>query len=418
MHFVRQLLPVAVLFGFLGVLSGGISPALGNITSISPVSNGSTITITAVYTNSPAGTGASVTAAGNGAFTAATAVGAPVQVAGIGTKEITASPDSSGNTSDVITIQATFTCQGNGPVSFLLLQIGGTPNNQSASANCAGNTSTGTTGSTGSLIINPNTQSTGGNVTINGTCSPGSTLAAAPDVGKFILATVNGAALNVSGSSVTCVNGGSLSATYQCTQNGNTTMTLTGTTGGSGSLACGTAVGNVLPNQTTNSPILVSPNNAGTSSPVTIAISPELIPCGGTAQISVSASLIAGGPVQDGTTVNLYTTSGLIEPKIGVIKDGKFITTLKAPMAAGVATVNASVGSITNSRDVKFDCTISAGSTTNLPLVASTPFAQPQTSSPPPPPPLPPGAFPQGTGGIPIIAPPNTGDAGLRALLD
>src|SRR5688572_8407076 len=194
MHFVRQLLPLAVLFGFLGVLSGGTTPALGNITSISPVSSGSSITVTAVYTNSPAGVGASLTAAGNGSFSAANAAGgAGVQTSGVGSKEIKTSPDTSGNTADVITITATFACQGNGPVSFLLLQIGGSPNNQSASANCSGNSST--TSGGGSLIINPNSQAISGNVTINAQCSAGATLAASPEVGKFMLATVNGAAI-------------------------------------------------------------------------------------------------------------------------------------------------------------------------------------------------------------------------------
>jgi len=125
MHFVRQLLPLAVLFGFLGALSGGATTALGNITSISPVSSGSSITVTAVYTNSPAGVGASISAAGNGSFSAANASGgAGVQATGVGTKEIKTSPDTSGNTGNVITVTATFACQGNGPVSFLLLQIG------------------------------------------------------------------------------------------------------------------------------------------------------------------------------------------------------------------------------------------------------------------------------------------------------
>jgi len=414
MHFVRQLLPLAVLFGFLGILSGGSTPALGNVTSISPVSSGSSITVTAVYTNSPAGTGASISAAGNGSFSAANASGgAGVQATGVGTKEIKTSPDTSGNTGSVITVTATFACQGNGPVSFLLLQVGASPNNQSASANCTGNS---TTSGSGSLIINPNTQATGSNVTINATCSAGATLAASPEVGKFLTATVSGAAINVSGSSVTCVNGGSLSATYQCTQNGNTTLTLSGTLSASGSLACGTATNNAAGTSVTqsNGITLANPSNSGTSSPTSISISPELIPCGGSAQVSVTASLIANAPVQDGTVVNLYTTNGIIEPKQGVIKDGKFITTLKAPATGGVATVNASVGGITNNRDVKFDCSIGTG-TTGTSAVVSTPAALPQTFSPPPPPPA---AFPQSTGGIPIIAPPNTGDAGLKALLD
>ena len=119
--------------------------------------------------------------------------------------------------------------------------------------------------------------------------------------------------------------------------------------------------------------------------------------------------------MQDGAVVNLYTTNGIIEPKNGVIKDGKFVTTLKAPATGGVATVNASVGSITNYRDVKFDCSIGTGTTGTSRSVASPPVPLPQTASPPPPPPA---AFPRRPVAFPVIAPPNTGDAGLKALLD
>jgi len=133
----------------------------------------------------------------------------------------------------------------------------------------------------------------------------------------------------------------------------------------------------------------------------------------------VTSSLIANAPVTEGTVVNLYTTNGVIEPKQGVIKDGKFVTTLKAPAIGGVATVNASVGSVTNYRDVKFDCSIGVGPSSTSAVVTGTPIALPQNSSPPPPPP-PPSGFPTGSlapGGV-VIAPPNTGDAGLKALLD
>ena len=81
-------------------------------------------------------------------------------------------------------------------------------------------------------------------------------------------------------------------------------------------------------------------------------------------------------------------------------------------------TINASVGGVTNYLDTKFDCGVTGGttSTTSAPVIASTPVTQPLSSSPPPPPP-PPSGFPS-TGGIPVIAPPNTGDAGLKALVD
>src|SRR6185503_9461177 len=118
-------------------------------------------------------------------------------------------------------------------------------------------------------------------------------LAASPEVGKFTLATVNGAAINVAGSSVTCVNAGSLSATYQCTQNGNTTLTLSGATGASGSLACGNATNNALGTSVTQPTniTLANPNNSSSYSPVSISVTPDVVPCGGSATISVSSSL-------------------------------------------------------------------------------------------------------------------------------
>src|SRR5438045_7175427 len=102
MHFVRKLVPLAVFLAFLGVM-GGATSARADVTTLSPVSTGQTITVTATYTNSVS-VGASIDASGgvNGSFTAATASGgAGVQASGIGTSQIRTSPDSSGNPSDV-----------------------------------------------------------------------------------------------------------------------------------------------------------------------------------------------------------------------------------------------------------------------------------------------------------------------------
>src|SRR5262249_5019237 len=165
MHFVRQLVPVAAFFGLLAVIFGGTA-AQANVSSLSPVSNGNVITVTASYTNSPAGVGASLSAAGNGTFSASTATGGQgVHASGNGTKEIKATPDPSGSPADVITTNATFTCAGHGPVSFLLLQVGASPNNQSASANCSGTTSA--SNNTGGVItVTPNSQAVGQTVNV------------------------------------------------------------------------------------------------------------------------------------------------------------------------------------------------------------------------------------------------------------
>jgi len=411
---------------FLGVI-GGARPALADVTSLSPVSTGQTITLTATYTNSPAGAGASIDASGgvNGTFTAATASGGTgVQTSGIGTKQVKTSGDTSGNTSATITLTATFTCQGNGPVNFLLFQAGAASSfgSKSASANCTNGTTTNNTG--GVITVTPSSQAVSQTVNVQAACQNGSVLTAAPAIGTFTTATLSGAAVNAGGNSVSCSNTGQLSATYSCTTQGATTFTLSGATGASAALTCG------APNQpttgtsnsTSNNLVLANPSNSGRSSPVSISLAPEVVPCGGVATITVTSSLVANAPVPDGTTVNLYTSNGVIEPKQGVIKDGKFVTTLKAPTLAGPVTVNASVGGVTNFLDTRFDCGLNPGGTTgssSLPVISSPPVSSP-LSSPPPPPPPPPG-FPAGSvapGGFPVIAPPNTGDAGLKALLD
>lgn len=421
MHFVRKVVPLAAFFGFLAVIFGGTA-AYADVTSLSPVSTGQTITITATYTNSPVGAVATIDASGgvNGNFTAATASGGTgVQASGVGSKQIKTSPDNSGNTADVITISATFTCQGNGPVSFLLFQAGGTINNKSAQANCsAGSTSTSTSG--GAISVTPSSQAVGQTVNVQAACQNGSVLSASPSIGSFTTATLSGAAVTAGGNSITCSTAGQLSANYNCTTQGATTFTLSGATGASAALTCGAGSQQSSSTTTGNTGLtLANPSNSGRSSPVTISVSPDVVPCSGTASITVTASLIANASVQDGTVVNLYTTNGVIDPKNGVIKDGKFVTTLKGQGSAGPVTINASVGGVTNYLDTKFDCGVTGttGTTgaTSAPVVASTPASQPISSPPPPPPP--PSGFPS-TGGIPVIAPPNTGDAGLLALLD
>jgi hypothetical protein len=411
MHFVRQLLlPLAVLFAFVGALSGGADPVRGNVSNISPTAMGSTISVTATYTNSPAGTPASLSAAGNGSFSTASATGGTgVTATGLGSKEIRTTPDTSGQTTNLITIQATFSCQGNGPVSFLLLQVNASPNSQTASANCTGSTTTTSTTSSGTIAITPSQQSVGQPVNISTSCPAGSVLSASPQIGSFVSATLNASAVSVSGGSVSCSTAGTLQAVYNCTQQGVTTFTLSGVAGASGSLSCGSTsqTGSSGTSGTNTGLTLANPSGSGSNSPVSVSVTPGTVACGATAQVTVSSSLVANAPVQDGTVVNLYTTNGIVNPKTGVIKDGKFTTTLTAPATGGNATVNASVGGVTNYTDVKFDCALgSAPATTSTALP---PVSAPLTSPPPPPvaPPI---------GSLPAITPPSTGDAGLKLL--
>jgi hypothetical protein len=416
-----------VLFAALLALVGGAglfaTPAAGNTTSVTATASGTgTFIVIATYTNSPAGVPATLTANGTGAFTTAAAGGAAgVTVSGFtaGSKTVTTTPDSSGVATNTITIQATFTCQAAGQVTFVLTQTGGTPATSSSTpVTCTA----GTTGTTGGLSVNPASAGPGQQVSVSGTCQAGAALTANPPGGQFVNATVNGQPAMPSAGGIQCTAAGTLTAVYMCAQQGQVTFTLGGATG---TLSCGAQSAGAsiygqqqLPygqqpygQQPYGQPISQAgqggsfvPNqaNAGTSnSPVSIQMSPSNVACGTTGTVTVSARGPDGQTIQQGA-VNLYTTSGAIEPKTGTITNGKFETKYIAPAIGGTATIGASVAGVSNSIDVKVDCAGGASAATTSSNSSANSLAN-RPASPPPPPPA----------GAPIISPPSTGDGGL-----
>jgi hypothetical protein len=275
--------------------------------------------------------------------------------------------------------------------------------------------------------VSPAAAQPGQQVTISGTCQPGASLIANPPAGQFVNATVNGMPAMPNAGGIQCAAAGALTATYICSQQTQVTFSLSGATG---TLSCGIGAaamaqqpytglygqqpfgqqypgqqpyGQPMANQSgQGGSVLPNGANAGTSnSPVSIQMSPSNVSCGGTGMVSVSARGPDGQAIQQGT-VNLYTTSGAIEPKTGTISGGKFETKFTAPTTGGTATISANVSGVTNSIDVKVDC---AGGVAPSSSASSTATTNSLLNSPasPPPPPL----------AAPIISPPSTGDGGL-----
>src|SRR4051812_20841071 len=156
MRSVKPLVFIAALLTMVAGLGVIATPAVGNTTSVTATASGTgAFNVIATYTNSPAGVPATLTATGTGGFTSATASGAAgITVPGFvsGTKTVTTSADASGVATDVITIQALFTCQAAGQVTFTLTQTGGSPATSSSTpVTCSG--AGGTT--TGALTVNP-----------------------------------------------------------------------------------------------------------------------------------------------------------------------------------------------------------------------------------------------------------------------
>jgi hypothetical protein len=419
---MRSVKPLALFAALLAAIAGAglfATPAAGNTVSVTATAAGTNaFTVIASYTNTPAGVPATLAATGNGGFSSASASGATgVTLAGFvaGTKVVTTTPDTSGVATNTITIQAVFTCQGAGQVSFTLTQTGATPGTSSATpVTCTAGTGT----SAGGLSVSPASVAMGQQATVSGTCQMGATLTATPPAGQFVNATVNGQPAMASGAGVQCVAAGTLMATYVCAQPGTVSFTMAAATG---TLSCGQAAGAnpfgqqqpLTGQQPYGAPIYTgqpstmggissaNASGAGSGAPVSIQVSPSNLTCGQSGTVSVSARGADGQPVNQGQ-VSLYTTAGAVEPKSGAISNGRFETKLTAPNTAGTATLSASVNGVNNSVEVKIDCAGGATSTTSSPMTTNSILNNP--ASPPPPPVA-----------APIISPPSTGDAGLLA---
>lgn len=88
------------------------------------------------------------------------------------------------------------------------------------------------------------------------------------------------------------------------------------------------------------------PLTAPSGSAVTISVANNIVPLGGTTEVTAFVSEQGGTAVQNGTTVRFTTNLGRMEPIEAQTKNGYAVTTFVAGDASGVADVTASSGSI------------------------------------------------------------------------
>jgi adhesin/invasin len=88
------------------------------------------------------------------------------------------------------------------------------------------------------------------------------------------------------------------------------------------------------------------PLTAPSGSAVTISVANNIVPLGGTTEVTAFVSEQGGTAVQNGTTVRFTTNLGRMEPIDAQTKNGYAVTTFVAGDVSGVADVTASSGSI------------------------------------------------------------------------
>ena len=88
------------------------------------------------------------------------------------------------------------------------------------------------------------------------------------------------------------------------------------------------------------------PLTAPSGSAVTISVGNNIVPLGGTTEVTAFVSEQGGTAVQNGTTVRFTTNLGRMEPIEAQTKNGYAVTTFVAGDVSGVADVTASSGSI------------------------------------------------------------------------
>ena len=246
--------------------------------------------------------------------------------------------------------------------------------------------------------------------------SSSAVLSASPAIGSFLAgATVsvnNGEVVTVAGATVTVTEDAdtlaatkTITATFQCTQPGLTTFTLSH--GGSSStpsvaLICGDTLGGQYPGYPgyypgygTGGYYPTYPTNTTTyttAASVTVSASPASTTCTSPSTISVTVKDVNGNLAGNGTSVTVSASSGTISPNVVSTSGGYATTTFVAPgNSNGTATVTATSGTGSGYATVAFSCT---DTTSTAPAYV-------------PPPAYPPYSAPA------VISPPNTGDAGL-----
>jgi len=252
--------------------------------------------------------------------------------------------------------------------------------------------------------------------------SGSATLSANPVIGNFLTgATVspaNGETVTVSGATVTVTEDAdtlatvkTITATFQCTVAGATTFTLShgGTVSPqSVTLICGSGQFPgypTYPGYPGGYPNSGYPTYPGyptytTAAAVTVSASPASTICASPASISVTVKDANGNIAPDGTSVTVSASTGTVSPNVVSTSGGYATTTFAAPNNSnGTATVTATSGTGTGYATVAFTCT-GASTTSTSPSAA---------------PVYPPAAYPVSAS---VITPPNTGDAGLVALIE
>jgi len=245
--------------------------------------------------------------------------------------------------------------------------------------------------------------------------SANAVLSANPAIGTFLtgasVTPANGEVVTVSGASVTVTEDAdslatakTVTATFQCTQPGITTFTIShgGTVSPqSVSLLCGDVYGGQYPGYPGYYPggypsggYPGYQNGAypayGTAAAVTVSASPASTTCTSPASISVTVKDANGNIAPDGTSVTVSASTGTISPNVVSTAGGYATTTFAAPaISNGTATVTASSGTGTGYATVAFTCTGASTTSPVYPPAASYPI------------------------GPSVIMPPNTGDAGL-----
>jgi len=247
--------------------------------------------------------------------------------------------------------------------------------------------------------------------------SGSASLPANPVIGNFLTgATVtpaNGEVVTVSGATVTVTEDAdtlatvkTITATFQCTVAGATTFTLShgGTVSpASVTLICGSGQFPSYPTYPgypgAGYPTYPTYPTYGTAASVTVSASPASTICNSPASISVTVKDVSGNIAPDGTSVTVSASTGTVSPNVVSTAGGYATTTFAAPNNTnGTATVTATSGTGTGYATVAFTCT-----------GASTTAAAPAA------PVYPPVAYPVSPS---VITPPNTGDAGLVALIE
>jgi len=233
-----------------------------------------------------------------------------------------------------------------------------------------------------------------------GTFMNGATVTPAAGDGVEVL-TVAGATITVTDDLDTVQTVKTIVATFQCTQPGLTTFTITHSTVSpqSVTLICGDYLGGQYPGYPGygyptggyNSGYPTNTNTYGIAGAVTVSASPASTTCTSPSTISVTVKDVNGNLAANGTSVTVSASTGTVSPNVVSTSGGYATATFTAPgNSNGTATVTATSGTGTGYATVAFSCTGGSTSQVNVP----------------------PADYPTYTGPS-VILPPNTGDAGL-----